>query len=147
MVKLDNSCPVCGGDMNNEGQADEKVRPLWRNIVCSEICYIQLSRRAQMSGNVPEPVEGNPEAVVEALGEQTAGRVIPFTGKSRRTYNRPGAAHRLHLPAHHSADSIAPLIRLAESSGPDSSFTHMVMGSMLHSVGAATRRPLPSSAG
>jgi tetratricopeptide (TPR) repeat protein len=111
------------------------VEPLWRNIVCSEICFLQLSRGA--SGGDEESSTDDP--VGRALAEETEGRVIPFTGQSRRAYSRPGAAHRLHLPAHHSAESIAPLIRLAESSGPDSSFTHMVMGSMLHSVGLFPR--------
>lgn len=142
MVKLANSCPVCGGDIRagagREG-TEQKVEPLWRNIVCSEMCYLRLSRRnrppASPGGSADE--EANP---VEAfMAEEIQGRVIPFTGRSRRTYHRPGAAHRLHLPAHHSADSIAPLIRLAESSGPNTSFTHMVMGSMLHSVGLYER--------
>jgi Flp pilus assembly protein TadD len=147
MAKLQASCPICGRDLRAGGDwrgaaADEKVEPLWRNIVCSEICYLQLSR-----GNTtaPETKQGTGEAagpdgpqvdqVQAALIDETTGRVIPFTGRSRRSYHRPGRAHSLHLPAHHSAESIAPLIRLAESSGPDSSFTHMVMGSMLHSVG------------
>jgi tetratricopeptide (TPR) repeat protein len=140
MVKLTDSCPICGGDIKGGTGAPgsdpaEKVEPLWRNIVCSEICYLQLSR-GKAEPTDPDPQAGPMEA---AMADQASGRVIPFTGRSRRAYNHPGAAHRLHLPAHHSADSIAPLIRLAESSGPDSSFTHMVMGSMLHSVGLYER--------
>ncbi len=147
MVKLGNSCPVCGGDIRAGGdwrgaQANEKVEPLWRNIVCSEICYLQLSRgNTSLSGmrksadDAAGPDGLQMDQVEAALADESSGRVIPFTGRSRRSYHRPGGAHSLHLPAHHSAESIAPLIRLAESSGPDSSFTHMVMGSMLHSVG------------
>ena len=128
MVKLTDSCPICGGDIKGGSGAPGsdptvKVEPLWRNIVCSEICYLQLSR-GKAEPTDPDPQAGPMEA---AMADQASGRVIPFTGRSRRAYNHPGAAHRLHLPAHHSADSIAPLIRLAESSGPDSSFTHMVM--------------------
>jgi len=142
MVKLANSCPVCGGDMGAGGGgagAEQKVEPLWRNIVCSEICYLQLSRGNRGATPANGLSDSEPDSVVAAMAGESQGRVIPFTGRSRRAYHRPGAAHRLHLPAHHSADSIAPLIRLAESSGPDSSFTHMVMGSMLHSVGLYER--------
>lgn len=139
MATKRSSCPICGEEIKQAARRTDAgagtVEPLWRNIVCSEVCYQRLSGDAaaeENQGSALEPLQ-------TALAEETVGRVIPFTGRSRREYNRPAAAHRLHLPAHHSPDSIAPLIRLAESSGPDSSFTHMVMGSMLHSVGLYQR--------